>query len=72
MKMKILRHAALAIALLFSFAGLAYGGADVPAAGQSPKIDAIKQRGVLKVAAIGEFPWLPENTTGSGPQFAAL
>src|SRR5438067_927780 len=70
MKMKILRHAALAIALLFSFAGLAYGGADVPAAGQSPKIDAIKQRGVLKVAAIGEFPWLPENTSGSGPQFS--
>ena len=68
--MTIFRPAALAIALLFSFAGLAFGGADVPAPGQSPKIDAIKQRGVLKVAAIGEFPWLPENTTGSGPQFS--
>jgi len=32
--------------------------------------DAIKQRGVLRAAAIGEFPWLPENTTGSGPQFS--
>ena len=68
--MTIFRPAALAIALLFSFAGLAFGGTDVPAPGQSPKIDAIKQRGVLKVAAIGEFPWLPENTTGSGPQFS--
>lgn len=27
---------------------------------------AIKERGALRVAAIGEFPWLPENTTGSG------
>jgi len=43
---------------------------DVPAPGQSPKIDAIKERGSLRVAAIGEFPWLPENTTGSGPQFS--
>lgn len=45
-------------------------GSDVPAAGQSAKIDAIKARGTLKVAAIGEFPWLPENTTGSGEQFS--
>jgi polar amino acid transport system substrate-binding protein len=42
----------------------------VPAPGTSPKIDAIKERGVLKVAAIGEFPWLPENTTGEGPQYS--
>jgi polar amino acid transport system substrate-binding protein len=44
--------------------------ADVPAPGQSKKVDEIKARGTLKVAAIGEFPWLPENTTGSGPQFS--
>ena len=31
---------------------------------------AIKERGALRVAAIGEFPWLPENTTGSGPQYS--
>ena len=46
------------------------GGSDVPAAGQSAKIDAIKARGSLKAAAIGEFPWLPENTSGSGDQFS--
>ncbi|MFO0990599.1 MAG: transporter substrate-binding domain-containing protein [Hyphomicrobiales bacterium] len=45
-------------------------GTDVPAPGQSAKIDAIKQRGALKAAAIGEFPWLPENTSGSGDQFS--
>jgi len=46
------------------------GPADLPAPGASKTIDAIKQRGVLRAAAIGEFPWLPENTTGSGPQFS--
>lgn len=70
MKLNLFRPAALAMALALSFASNAYAGADVPAAGASPKIDAIKERGVLKVAAIGEFPWLPENTSGSGPQFS--
>jgi polar amino acid transport system substrate-binding protein len=60
--------AALA-SLLLTPAGHA-ASTDVPAPGQSPKIDAIKERGSLRVAAIGEFPWLPENTTGSGPQFS--
>jgi polar amino acid transport system substrate-binding protein len=66
-----LRSAALAAAFFVSAAAAAQAAAtDVPAPGQSPKIDAIKERGVLKVAAIGEFPWLPENTTGSGEQFS--
>jgi polar amino acid transport system substrate-binding protein len=46
------------------------GSTDVPAPGTSPTIDKIKERGVLRAAVIGEFPWLPENTTGSGPQFS--
>jgi polar amino acid transport system substrate-binding protein len=66
---RFIRSAAVAAALVLG-AGAALAGSEVPAPGQSPKIDAIKQRGVLKVAAIGEFPWLPENTTGSGPQFS--
>ena len=58
--------------------GLAFGppavparaaGADVPAPGASKRIDDIKARGVLKVAVIGEFPWLKENTSGSGEPF---
>jgi polar amino acid transport system substrate-binding protein len=62
--------AVAAVASLVSSGLLAQSGTDVPAAGQSPKIDAIKERGALRAAAIGEFPWLPENTTGSGPQFS--
>jgi polar amino acid transport system substrate-binding protein len=42
----------------------------VPAPGQSKKIDEIKKRGTLRAAVIGEFPWLPENTSGSGPKFS--
>ena len=42
----------------------------VPAPGTSAKVDAIKARGTLRAAAIGEFPWLPENTTGSGAPFS--
>ncbi|MBV9245845.1 MAG: transporter substrate-binding domain-containing protein [Methylobacteriaceae bacterium] len=59
------------MAIAFLGVSLAVAGpADLPAAGVSKKIDAIKKRGVLRVAAIGEFPWLPENTTGSGPQYS--
>ena len=61
--------AALSAMLAFGATTAMAAGTEVPAAGQSAKIDAIKQRGTLKAAAIGEFPWLPENTTGSGDQF---
>ena len=57
-------------ATFLTSAAFAQSPADVPAAGESAKIDAIKERGALRVAAIGEFPWLPESTTGSGPQFS--
>lgn len=68
---KMLRVAAVAAtAMLLSSSAFAQSGTAVPEAGKSPKTDAIKERGVLKVAAIGEFPWLPENTSGSGPQFS--
>lgn len=62
--------AALSALLSFGASGAMAAGADVPAPGQSAKIDAIQERGTLKAAAIGEFPWLPENTTGSGDQFS--
>jgi polar amino acid transport system substrate-binding protein len=41
-----------------------------PPKGKDAVVDKIRDRGVLKVAAIGEFPWLPENTTGSGEQYS--
>ncbi|MBP1887281.1 substrate-binding periplasmic protein [Sinorhizobium mexicanum] len=40
--------------------------ADVPAEGVSPRIDAIKEAGVLRVGVLANTPWLVENTTGSG------
>ena len=49
---------------------LAMAQTTVPEPGKSKTIDAIKKRGELRAAAIGEFPWLPENTSGSGPQFS--
>src|SRR6266568_7508154 len=66
--------ASVALSALLVF-GLTVGQAvadatDIPAPGKSKKIDAIKARGSLKAAAIGEFPWLPENTSGSGERFS--
>jgi polar amino acid transport system substrate-binding protein len=68
------RRRLLALGAALAIAGYtlaaAAGPADVPPPGKSPTIDAIKKRGALRAAAIGEFPWLPENTSGSGPQFS--
>ncbi|MEP7174397.1 MAG: transporter substrate-binding domain-containing protein [Aestuariivirga sp.] len=71
-KRNLLFSAALVTAMTLGFttAPALAAGTDVPAAGQSAKIDAIKARGSIKAAAIGESPWLPENTTGSGDQFS--
>ncbi|MFI5013540.1 MAG: substrate-binding periplasmic protein [Hyphomicrobiales bacterium] len=37
-----------------------------PAPGASPRIDAIRKAGALRVAVLANAPWLIENTTGSG------
>jgi len=41
-----------------------------PAPGTDKIIDRIRAAGVIKAAAIGEFPWLPENTSGTGEPFS--
>ena len=41
----------------------------VPLPGASSRIDAIKQRGSLRVAVRGEYPWLKQNTSGKGAPF---
>jgi len=41
-----------------------------PAPGVSQRIDAIRKSGVLRVAVLSNAPWLIENTTGSGEQWA--
>src|SRR4051794_12903264 len=58
------------LALIALWTPLALAQVAAPEPGKSAKVDEIKKRGVLRAAAIGEFPWLPENTTGSGPQFS--
>lgn len=65
--------AALAVSALLLIAAPLQALADsatLPEPGQSKKVDEIKARGTLRVAAIGEFPWLPENTSGTGAQFS--
>jgi polar amino acid transport system substrate-binding protein len=54
-----------------ALAALAFGAntlADVavPAPGTSPRVDAIKKAGVLRVGVLANAPWLVENTSGSG------
>src|SRR5438045_381317 len=44
----------------------AHADMPVPAAGASPRIDAIKKSGVLSVGVLANAPWLVENTSGSG------
>ena len=67
---RIARRAGLALLTAFLGGSLAMAQTTVPEPGKSKTIDAIKKRGELRAAAIGEFPWLPENTSGSGPQFS--
>lgn len=59
-----------AIGAMLAANAAAAAGADVPAPGVSSRIDDIKARGTLKVAVLGELPWLIENTSGSGEPFS--
>ena len=52
--------------LAASLAATAFGAVPVPAPGASPRIDAIKKAGVLRVGVLANAPWLVENTTGTG------
>src|SRR5258705_9114462 len=54
-------------ALLLALALCAPAFAHVPVpAGASPRIDAIKKAGVLRIGVLANAPWLVENTTGRG------
>jgi len=57
------RIAALLLAACSSFA---LAEVAVPAPGTSPRIDAIKKSGTLRVGVLANAPWLVENTTGQG------
>jgi len=47
-------------------AGSVLADVPVPAPGTSPRIDAIKKAGVLRVGVLANAPWLVENTSGQG------
>lgn len=59
-----------AVRLLLTAAMLAAGAAahaqTPPAPGESPRIDAIRKAGVLRVGVVNNPPWLVQNTSGSG------
>jgi len=55
----------VAIAAL-ALAGAAAAEVATPAPGASPRIDAIRKAGVLRVGVLANAPWLVENTTGGG------
>lgn len=52
--------------LLLVAAGSAAHAQPVPAPGASPRIDAIKKAGTLRVAVLSNAPWLVQNTSGTG------
>lgn len=58
-----------ACALVFALGGLAVAQ-QPPAAGASPRIDAIRKSGVLRVGVLANAPWLVENTSGTGDHWS--
>jgi len=52
--------------LLGSCAVVALAAVPVPAPGASPRVDAIRKAGVLRVGVLANAPWLVENTSGQG------
>jgi polar amino acid transport system substrate-binding protein len=56
-------------ALVFALGGHA-AAQEPPAAGASPRVDAIRKAGVLRVGVLANAPWLVENTSGAGDQWS--
>ena len=55
------------VALMFAVvASSAVADVPVPAPGTSPRVDAIKKAGALRVGVLANAPWLVENTSGQG------
>ena len=56
----------MAALIILAFALSAQAQTAVPAPGASPRVDAIRKAGVLRVGVLANAPWLVENTSGSG------
>jgi polar amino acid transport system substrate-binding protein len=72
MIMKIRTFLAVACAVVLAV-GVAHAADPAPPApptpGQSKRVDQIRQRGELRVGALGEYPWLKQNVGGEGAPF---
>jgi polar amino acid transport system substrate-binding protein len=68
--LKQLLTAGAIIGLLMASAAVAGEPPAPPAPGASPRIDAIRKTGALRVAVLANAPWLVENTTGSGEKWS--
>jgi polar amino acid transport system substrate-binding protein len=66
MKSSIRFATRLAAVVAFASVSAAHADVPVPSNGASPRIDAIKKSGVLRVGVLANAPWLVENTTGAG------
>jgi len=60
------RISLIAATLALGFTSASLADVAVPAPGASPRIDAIKKAGVLRVGVLANAPWLVENTSGQG------
>lgn len=58
--------ARMAAVAALAAAGTAAWAQTPPAPGESPRIDAIRKAGVLRVGVVNNPPWLSQNTRGSG------
>jgi polar amino acid transport system substrate-binding protein len=56
-------------ALVLAISGSVFAQ-EPPAAGASPRVDAIRKAGVLRVGVLANAPWLVENTGGTGDQWS--
>jgi len=54
------------VSLVALAAAPALADVPLPAPGTSPRVDAIRKAGVLRVGVLANAPWLVENTTGKG------
>jgi polar amino acid transport system substrate-binding protein len=61
---------AAALATVFTTFGPAALAQTPPAPGASPRIDAIRKAGVLRVGVVNNPPWLAQNTTGDGEDWS--
>ncbi|HUN46541.1 MAG TPA: transporter substrate-binding domain-containing protein [Stellaceae bacterium] len=64
------RHLMALAAAAAVFAATSTMAQEPPKPGESPRVDAIRKAGALRVAVLANAPWLVENTTGDGDKWS--